>query len=226
MRVWNRLEEALVVFLLATMTLVTFAYVAVTNLYNVFYDLADTVPVLETPALAVGDFLLTLAQGMTWSLALTTALFGWLIFVGIAYGVRIGAHIGVDLLVRLLPERGQRLLGLLACLIFMAYAALMMVSSYTWVQSLIAGNIGVEDLDAFGIKEWHLAIIEPIGFALVIARLAEVMVHIVRGDQLGLEQSSEAGDLLERLEAEARTATQTADVSKSRSYDNDEDDSR
>lgn len=214
MRVWNRLEEAIVVFLLTAMTLVTFAYVAVTNLYNVFYDLADAVPALETPALAAGDFLLTLGQEMTWSLALTTALFAWLIFVGIAYGVRVGAHIGVDLLVRLFPERGQRAFGVIACLIFIAYAGLMMVSSYAWLQSLIVGNIGAEDLDAFGIKEWHLALIEPVGFALVIARLVEVMVHIIRGDQLGLEQSSEAGDLLERMEAEARTAAQTANAAE------------
>lgn len=208
--IWNRLEEGLIVFLLTMMTLVTFAYVAVTNLYDVFYDLADWVPFLETPAFAAGDFLIGLAQQMSWSLALTKAMFAWLIFIGIVYGVRIGAHIGVDLLVRLFPERLQRTFGVLACVIFMAYAGLLMVASFDWLQSLFVNNVGTQDLDAFGIKQWHVALIEPIGFALVIARLLEVLVHIVRGDQLGLEQASEVGDVLARMEAEADEVRQQA----------------
>lgn len=208
--IWNRLEEGLIVFLLTMMTLVTFAYVAVTNLYSVFYDLADWLPFLETPAFAAGDFLINLAQQMSWSLALTKAMFAWLIFIGIVYGVRIGAHIGVDLLVRLFPERLQRLFGVLACVIFMAYAGLLMFASFDWVQSLFVNNIGVEDLGVFGIKQWQVALIEPIGFALVIARLVEVLVHIVRGDQLGLEQASEVGDVLARMEAEAKDAREQA----------------
>lgn len=206
--IWNRLEEGLIVLLLTMMTLVTFAYVAVTNLYDVFYDLADWIPLLETPAFAAGDFLITLAQQMSWSLALTKAMFAWLIFIGIVYGVRIGAHIGVDLLVRLFPERLQRAFGVLACVIFIAYAGLLMVASFDWLDALFVNNVGVEDLDAFGIKQWHVALIEPVGFALVIARLLEVLVHIVRGDQLGLEQASEVGDVLARMEAEASEARQ------------------
>lgn len=202
LRSWNRLEEALVVFLLTAMTLVTFTYVVVTNLYDVFFDLGDAVPMLETPAFAVGDFLIVAAQQMSWSLALTLAMFGWLIFIGAAYCVRIGAHIGVDLLVRLFPERWQRMLGVLACLLFIFYAALFMVSGYAWLQMLITNNIGVEDLDAFGIKEWHVAIILPISMALIIARLIEVLIRILRGEQLGLEQTNEAADVLAQMERE------------------------
>ncbi|WP_242495424.1 hypothetical protein [Salinicola tamaricis] len=67
--------------LLAVMTLLTFFYVVVTNLYNVFYDLGDAYPALETPAFAVGDWLLGIGQEMTWSLAMTTTIFAWLIFL-------------------------------------------------------------------------------------------------------------------------------------------------
>ncbi len=196
MRIWNSLEEGLVALLLAVMTLLTFFYVVVTNLYNVFYDLGDAYPALETPAFAVGDWLLGIGQEMTWSLAMTTTIFAWLIFLGIAYGVRVGAHIGVDLLVRLLPERWQRACGVLSCLVFMAYAGLLMVSSAQWVDSLQISGIGAEDLGMFGLKEWHVALIEPLGFGLIIARLIEVLVRILRGQQLGLEQSSEVSDAL------------------------------
>ncbi len=40
-RVWARLEEGLIAFLLAAMTLVTFVYVVLNNLYTLLYDLAD-----------------------------------------------------------------------------------------------------------------------------------------------------------------------------------------
>ncbi|OLU31089.1 C4-dicarboxylate ABC transporter, partial [Pseudomonas sp. PA15(2017)] len=100
-RLWNRLEEAAVAFLLAAMTLVTFSYVVFNNLYGVFYALGDTLPFGGDAMFAIGDGILYVAQEMTWSVALTKAMFGWLIFVGLAWGVRIGAHIGVDLLVRL-----------------------------------------------------------------------------------------------------------------------------
>lgn len=99
-RLWCRLEEALVAFLLAVMTLITFVYVVVNNVYAVFYYLADRSAFLEEPLLAMGDGLLFVSQEMTWSIALTKAVFGWLIFIGLAWGVRIGAHLGVDLLVK------------------------------------------------------------------------------------------------------------------------------
>ena len=40
-RVWNRFEEGAIVFLLAAMTLVTFLYVVMTNVFTLFYDLGD-----------------------------------------------------------------------------------------------------------------------------------------------------------------------------------------
>lgn len=215
LRIWNSLEEGLVALLLTAMTLLTFVYVVVTNLYNVFYDLGDAYPALETPAFAVGDWLLSIGQQMTWSLAMTTTLFAWLIFLGIAYGVRVGAHIGVDLLVRLLPTRWQRACGVLSCLVFIAYAALLMVSSMQWEGSLIQSNIGAEDLGAFGLKEWHVALIQPIGFALIIARLLEVLIRILRGQQVGLEQSSEASDALSLVEDNEAVRSETGPESGS-----------
>lgn len=215
MQLWRGLEEGLVVLLLSAMTLLTFTYVVVTNLYDVLYDLADWIPPLEIPAFAVGDWLLELAQQMTWSLALTKAMFAWLIFFGIAYGVRVGAHIGVDLLIRILPTPLQRGCGVLACMVFIGFSGLLMLSSYQWLTSLIAGNIGAEDLDVFGIREWHVALAEPIGFALIIARLVEVLVHILRGGQLGLEQSSEATDALLLID-DGDTSVRSASVREKR----------
>ncbi|WP_110693255.1 TRAP transporter small permease [Salinicola halophyticus] len=204
LRAWAHLEEGLVAFLLALMTLVTFSYVMVNNLYTVFYDAADWFPFAETPLFAIGDFIIDLAQEMTWSIALTKACFAWLIFLGMAYIVRIGANIGVDLIVRLLPERARRGVGILTCLICIAYTALFAISSYTWVQALMRAGIGAEDLDSYGVLQWHITIIVPIGFTLVLIRLIEVLVRMLRGQQITMELSNESTDAL-KLQDEAGT---------------------
>lgn len=193
-RVWARLEEGLIAFLLAAMTLVTFVYVVLNNLYTLLYDLADLWEGGNETLLAIGDGVLTLAQEMTWSNALTKALFAWLIFLGIAYGVRTAGHLGVDALVRLTPRPLQRLIGILACLCCLGYAGLFMVASYDWVKTLLVAGIGAEDLDHFGILQAYIALVVPVGFGLVLLRYLEILVNLLRGRQLGLGLADEAAE--------------------------------
>lgn len=196
LNLWNHLEEGLVALFLTAMTLITFVYVMFNNLYVVFYAGADAFPALEAPLFAVGDTLLDVAQAMTWSSALTSACFGWLIFLGISYGIRTGAHIGVDLLVRTFSAPLRRVCSMLVLLIVLGYAVLMMVSSYDWVDALRGAGLGAEDLDEFHIMQWHIALIVPFGFALVIVRLVEAFVLTLRGEQNGLQMADEAADAL------------------------------
>jgi len=131
---------------------------------------------------------------MTWSVALTKALFGWLIFFGMSYGVRTAGHLGVDALVRLTPRRMQRLLGMLACMCCLAYAGLFVVASYKWVSAVFIANIGAEDLDQFGIKVSYIAAIVPLGFGLVFIRYVEIFWRIFTHRQLGLGLADEAAE--------------------------------
>ncbi|WP_106478432.1 TRAP transporter small permease [Phytohalomonas tamaricis] len=195
-QVWNHLEEGLVAFLLAAMTLVTFIYVMFNNLYVVFYAAADAMPALEDFWFSIGDFLLSAAQEMTWSSALTRVFFAWLIFLGISYGIRVGAHIGVDLLVRTFPAPLRRACSLLVLFIVFGYAMLMMISSYDWVMALFHAELGAEDLDEFHIMQWHITLVVPLGFALVILRLIEALVLTLKGHQNGLQMADEAADAL------------------------------
>lgn len=201
-RVWDHFEEAFIAFLLAAMTLVTFVYVILNNLYTLFYNLGDRFEALSTPAYAAGDFIIDLAQSMTWSTALTRALFAWLIFFGIAYGVRTAGHIGVDALVKLAPRPLQRVIGLIACLCCLGYAGLMSVASFDWVKTLLIANIGAEDLGHIGIKQWHIGLIVPVGFALVFVRFAEIFVRILRNQQTGLGLADEAAEAVKLTEHE------------------------
>ncbi|WP_432754307.1 TRAP transporter small permease [Pseudomonas sp. WMBT8] len=193
-RVWEHLEEGFIAFLLAAMTLVTFVYVMLNNIYTLFFALADKWAWSSSFFNALGDGTMTWAQDMTWSVALTKAMFGWLIFFGISYGVRTAGHLGVDALVRLTPRRVQRLLGMLACLCCLAYAGLFMVASYKWVSAVLAAGIGAEDLDHFGLEVGHIALIVPIGFALVLIRYMEIFYRLFTHRQVGLGLADEAGE--------------------------------
>src|SRR3546814_6097842 len=85
---WHeRLEEGLIALLLASMTLVTFGQVIARYVFN---------------------------YSVVWALELSTFLFGGLIFLGISYGVRVTAHIGVDALVKRLPKSMTQALRLIA----------------------------------------------------------------------------------------------------------------
>lgn len=133
---------------------------------------------------------------MTWSNALTKALFGWLIFFGLAYGVRTAGHIGVDALVRIAPRNIQRLIGVIACTCCLSYSGLIAISSFDWVKSLFIADIGAEDLGQYGIKQWHIGFIVPIGYTMVFIRFFEILVRILRRQQTGLGLADEAADAL------------------------------
>lgn len=201
-RVWDHFEEAFIAFLLATMTLVTFVYVILNNLYTLFYNLADRWEGSSELFFAIGDSILGMAQSMTWSIALTKALFAWLIFFGLAYGVRTAGHIGVDALVKLASKPVQRIIGIIACLACLGYAGLIAVASFDWVHTLFNAGIGAEDLGHFGIMQWHITLIVPFGYAMVFIRFAEILVRILRNQQTGLGLADEAADALKINEHE------------------------
>ena len=200
--VWDRFEEGFIVFLLTAMTLVTFVYVILNNLYTMFYNLGDRFEGASDFFFAIGDVILDLAQAMTWSNALTKALFAWLIFFGLAYGVRTAGHIGVDALVKLASKPVQRIIGLIGCLACLGYAGLLSVASFEWVQTLFVAAIGAEDLGHFGVKQWHIALIVPLGFAMVFIRFLEIFVRILRNQQTGLGLADEAAEAVKLTEHE------------------------
>jgi len=204
LRAWNHFEEGFIAFLLGAMTLVTFTYVILNNLYTLFYSWADHWQGASESLFSIGDHILGMAQAMTWSIALTKALFAWLIFFGLAYGVRTAGHIGVDALVKLAPRPIQRCIGIIACIACLTYAGMIAVGSFDWVEALFTAGIGAEDLGHYGIAQWHIAAIVPFGYAMVFIRFFEIFVRILRNEQTGLGLADEAADALKLKEHEAQ----------------------
>lgn len=169
-RLIARLEEVLLAFFLAAMTLLTFTQVVLRYLFN---------------------------TGLIWALEATVYLFAWLILLGISYGVRVHAHIGVDILVKSLPIAARRLVGLAAVALSLLYAGIMLIGSWRYVERLHRLGTEAEDIP---IERWILTIVLPIGFLLLGIRLLQQGVAILQGRAKGFELGDEAAEMLRERE--------------------------
>lgn len=205
-KLWQKTEVFMMVFILTSMTLVTFVYTMLNNLYMPFYKVADWLAgeeesKLENFFLDAGDYMMDLASSFSWSNEFTKACFAWLIFFCMSYGVRVGGHIGVDALVKLFNNTTQRVLaylGLGACLL---YGGIMFMASIDWVMNFYKLGTYAEGLDRFDIMRWQITIIVPIGFFLLMWRYLEIGYRIVTHQQQGLGLADEAADVLDDLKA-------------------------
>ncbi|GBU09725.1 C4-dicarboxylate TRAP transporter small permease protein DctQ [Gammaproteobacteria bacterium] len=199
-KAWQKIEIILTVFILTAMTLVTFAYTIINNLYSFFYYLAEKIPFGHSLFMFIGDKLLDATYFLGWTNAFTKACFAWLIFFCMSYGVRVGGHIGIDALVTLFKTPTQKILGLIGLAACLGYAGIMLVSSINWVWTFYMLGTEAEDLEQLHILKWHISIMVPIGFCLVIIRYLEIGYRIFTNQQLGLGLANEVNDALELQE--------------------------
>jgi C4-dicarboxylate transporter DctQ subunit len=156
MRWLERLEEWLVAFLMAAMTLTTCMQVVARYVFN---------------------------YSFVWALELTGVMFAWLIFVGMSYGVRVGAHIGIDAAVRLLRPRAARVVGMVAAALCVAYALVVTYGGWQYVRKMHEVGILMQDMP---IQQWIPRIVVPLGFALLALRFGQAFLRIARGEKTQL----------------------------------------
>ena len=162
----ERAEEGLIAFLLAAMTLIIFGQVIARYIFN---------------------------YSFVWAHELVTYLFAGLIFLGMAYGVRVGAHIGIDLLVKSLRPLGARIVGGVAAALCVAYACIVLVGSVQHVEKMRSIGILAQDLP---IEQWIPRLVLPAGFLLLMLRFAQAFYRIMTGREATLRLADEAEDAL------------------------------
>jgi C4-dicarboxylate transporter DctQ subunit len=104
-RVVNDLEEGLIALLLGLMTLITFANVIARYVFN---------------------------SNILWALETTVFLFAWLVLIGASYCVKKNAHLGVDVVLAMLPGGVRRLVGLFAVACCLAFCVLLLIGSWQY----------------------------------------------------------------------------------------------
>lgn len=145
----NHIEEWLITFLLASMTILTFSQVVARYVFN---------------------------SGAVWALEVTTYLFAWLVLLGASYIIKCGAHIAVDSVVNLFSKKNRKIITLFAISACMIFVIIMFIGSYEYISLLKDIDIEMEDLP---VLEWQAKIILPLGFALMFYRLIEVMLDVI-----------------------------------------------
>jgi C4-dicarboxylate transporter, DctQ subunit len=131
--------------------------------------------------------------GYSWNLELTTVCFAVMIFVGISYGVRVGSHIGVDALVRLMPDGIRRASAIVVVLLCLVYVGFVMVGSVEYVSKM--KDVGIE-FDDMPIERWQVLIIMPIGYAMVAFRFLQILWNLVSGKTTSLHLADEVADAM------------------------------
>jgi C4-dicarboxylate transporter, DctQ subunit len=166
----GRLEEGLIAFLLAVMTLISFSQVVARYVFN---------------------------YSFVWALELVTFLFAWMIFLGMSYGVRVGSHIGVDALVKVLKPGTARIVAAAAAVLCIAYAVIVFIGGWVYVGKMYELGIEAQDIP---IPQWVPRLVLPIGFALLAFRFAEVLYRLITGKEAHLLGDEAAEALKHRVE--------------------------
>ena len=173
-RVLHRAEEGLLALILGVMTVLTFVQVVLRYGFN---------------------------TGLLWALEANFYLFAWLVLIGLSYGVRTRAHIGVDAVVGLLPPRARRAVGLVVVGLTLLYAGLMLFGSLTYIHRLQIIGVEAEDIP---VQRWVLSLCLPIGFTLLFVRLLEMAGRIASGRSPGYELANEAQEAIKGLTGDGR----------------------
>ncbi|MGA0909324.1 MAG: TRAP transporter small permease [Burkholderiaceae bacterium] len=164
----DHFEEYFVASLLAIMTLITCV--------NVF-------------------FRYVLGASIDWAFEVTTFLFAWLIFIGASWGLKIGAHIGVDAVVKLMPKNLQRIATLIAILCCILYASIILYGGTVYVYKMY--DIGIMSQDIHWLPQWMPRFVLPLGYALVVYRLLQLLRDVISGKRTTFNLADEAKDAID-----------------------------
>lgn len=171
----NGLEEGIISLLLASMTLLVFMEVVMRFGFN---------------------------EGIDWAQEMTLHLSAWMVLFGASYGIKVGSHIGVDALVRIMPSKARHIVTIVAVLLALVYCGLFIKGSWVYLKMVYMIGIELEDIP---IPKWTGHSILFIGFVLLAIRLLQLLWQLITGKADGFKMADEAKESL-RLAEEAKRA--------------------
>jgi len=185
----HNIEETVIALLLGLMTLVTFVNVVMRYGFN---------------------------SQLIWGLELTLVLFAWLVLFGISYGFKVVSHLGVDALLNLVSKPTRKRLGVIATLMCIIYAALLLKGAWDYwapfagldattgrwfptgfANSRDQGWYETEQIPIEKLPRFIPYAMLPFAIGLMLYRLVQALVRILRGEIDTLIVSHEAEDAVE-----------------------------
>lgn len=189
----EKLEDSLLVLIMSILTLVAFGQVVARYGFN---------------------------SGWTGALEFSMVCFSWLILIGMSYCIKRNSHLGVDILIKIMPKPIAKWMAIFGAFTGLLYGLIILDAS--WLQSvgidtrsgaidywakMYKINIGTEELrwpvfiqDFFGVKDrvqrWLVLTILPISLALICFRSLEAMIEIYQGKRAMIIAGHEAEELV------------------------------
>lgn len=189
---WDKLEEGIIATLLVFMTLLVFLDVVMRFGFG---------------------------TGFLWTQELTLYASAWFVLFGISYGLKVGAHIGVDAVLKLVSPKAQRILSAIAAFLCICYCGLFIYGSWQFLNKIYMIGISVEDLrfpmwlvnnlPASVIEAWKIDMEDPLlplwmpqsillfGMTLFSVRLIQLFFNIITGKASGFHHIDEAEESIQ-----------------------------
>ncbi|MBK1723197.1 TRAP transporter small permease [Thiocystis violacea] len=169
-RVLNQIEEAVISLLLVGITLLVFFEVILRFVFN---------------------------TGLTWGQEATLYLSAWFVLFGVSYGLKVGAHIGVDAFVQLFSPLGQRLISAIAILLSLVYCGLFIQGAWVYLGKMKRIGIDLEDIP---IQTWIAQSILLLGLVMLSIRLLGLFWAVITGKATGFLRNDEAKESMHLAE--------------------------
>lgn len=168
-RIFQRLEEGLISLLLVSMTLLVFVEVVLRFGFN---------------------------SGFLWMQELTLLASAWFVMLGASYGVKVGSHIGVDAVVRLLNPQLRRWVSMVAVVLCLIYCGILLTGSWIYLDKVRSIGLELEDIV---FPKWIAHSILVIGFGLLGIRFLELLWSMIKGETDSFHLADEAKEALEEV---------------------------
>ncbi|WP_228289600.1 TRAP transporter small permease [Shewanella cyperi] len=163
--------------------------------------------------------------GFLWIEELTLTICGWFVLFGMSYGVKVGAHIGVDAFVRTLSPGPRKITAVIAALVCLVYCGMFLVGSWDYLGQMYQIGVPMEDID---FPHWLIAKMDPdftwdtlridpedpavplwisqsillLGFSMLTWRFIELFIAILRNQSVGFSFHDEAKESMHLIDAD------------------------
>ncbi|MBF0429134.1 MAG: TRAP transporter small permease [Magnetococcales bacterium] len=180
LRMLDHLEEGVVTLLMGCATVIIF--VAVVHRY----------------AMGIPGFYPYLSGFSTsWAQEVCIYLFIWMAKFGAAYGVRTGIHMGVDVLVRRLPEEIRKRVTFFGLLCGVAFTAIIGTLGAHFVWAMSQTDQTSADLE---LPMWVVYLCIPLGSYLMCFRFVQVAWHFFHTGEMPHYNQLQVAGLDEKME--------------------------
>jgi len=136
-------------------------------------------------------------SGFLWAQELTLLISAWFVLFGVSYGLKVGAHIGVDALVKILPHTWQRIVSSVAVGLCLVYCGMFLYGGWIYLAKMKKIGIELEDME---FPTWIAHSILFIGMAFLTLRLVQLLIRIIKGKANGFPHTGEVEESMHLAE--------------------------